>query len=140
MSRKPAILCVDDRADNLLIRKLMLEQFGCTVVAVNDSRSCLRALQENSVDLVMIDYHLAERMNGEDLARQIRGLQPELPLIMLTGDPRIPDSARESVDAVLVKGAGSPRDLLDLIDDLVPNAALRTRPPQILPGSAPKAS
>ena len=140
MSRKPTILCVDDRADNLLIRKLMLEQFGCAVTAVNDSRSCLNVLQENSVDLVLIDYHLAEKMNGEDLARQIRGLQPELPLIMLTGDPRIPDSARESVDAVLVKGAGSPRDLLDLIDDLVPNAALRTRPPQILPGSAPKAS
>ena len=140
MSRKPTILCVDDRADNLLIRKLMLEQFGCAVTAVNDSRSCLNVLQENSVDLVLIDYHLAEKMNGEDLARQIRGLRPELPLVMLTGDPNIPDSVRDSVDAVLIKGSGSPKELFNLIEDLVPSATLRTRSPLILPGSTPKAS
>ena len=133
MSRKPAILCVDDRADNLLVRKLMLEQFGCEVVAVNDSRSCVNALNENPIDLVLIDYHLAEETNGEDLARDIRKEWPDLPLVMLTGDPKIPDSVRESVDAVLIKGAGSPRDLLDLIEDLVPEATLRTRSRQILP-------
>jgi len=140
MSRKPAILCVDDRADNLLVRKLMLEQFGCEVVAVNDSRSCVNALNENPIDLVLIDYHLAEETNGEDLARDIRKEWPDLPLVMLTGDPKIPDSVRESVDAVLIKGAGSPRDLLDLIEDLVPEATLRTRSRQILPRTTSEAS
>lgn len=138
MSSKPTILCVDDHADNLLIRKLMLEQFGCVVVAVNDSRSCIRALSENNVDLVVIDYHLAEETNGEDLARQIRKATPELPLIMLTGDPKISDSVRDSVDAVLIKGTGSPRDLLDLIEELLPGTTLRTRRPQILPGTTSK--
>lgn len=140
MARKPTILCVDDRADNLLIRKLMLEQFGCKVVAVNNSRACISALGENPVDLVLIDYHLAEATNGEDLAREIRRDRPELPLVMLTGDPRIPDSVRDCVDAVLIKGAGSPKDLLNLIEDLVPEAGLRARPEQILPGTTPKAS
>lgn len=135
MARTPTILCVDDQADNLLIRKLMLEQFGCTVVAVNDSRACVNALRENCVDLVMIDYHLAETMNGEDLARQIRKDRPELPLIMLTGDPKVPDSARDSVDAVLIKGAGSPKDMLDLIQDLIPDASLRLRREHIVPGT-----
>jgi CheY-like chemotaxis protein len=140
MSRKPTVLCVDDRADNLLIRKLMLEQFGCKVVAVNDSRSCVNALRENRVDLVLIDYHLAEKTNGEDLAREIRKDRPSLPLIMLTGDPKVPESVRESVDAVLIKGAGSPKDLLDLIQDLVPDACLRGRSEHTLPTTTPKAT
>ena len=133
MSRQATILCVDDRADSLLIRKLMLEQFGCKVVAVTDSRSCLNALSGNSVDLVLIDYHLAEETNGEDLARHIRSRQPDLPLILLTGDPKIPDSARDSVDAVLIKGAGSPRDLFILIEDLVPGAACGRVPSRFFP-------
>jgi CheY-like chemotaxis protein len=142
MSKTPTVLCVDDRADNLLIRKLMLEQFGCKVVAVNDARSCVSALNENHVDIVLIDYHLAEETNGEDLARQIRKDRPALPLIMLSGDPKIPDSARASVDAVLIKGSGSPRDLLDLIEDLVPDASLRARTGQSQPatGNPPEAS
>lgn len=140
MSRKPTILCVDDRADSLLIRKLMLEQFGCKVVAVNDSRSCINALAENRIDLALIDYHLAEATNGEDLARQIRKQHPGLPLIMLTGDPKIPDSVRDSVDAVLIKGSGSPRDMLDLIEDLIPDASLRPRPAQMVPGTTPRGS
>jgi CheY-like chemotaxis protein len=139
MSRKATVLCVDDRMDSLLIRKLMLEQFGCKVLTVADSRSCVNALND-SVDLVVIDYHLAGAMNGEELARGIRKARPQLPLIMLTGDPMIPESARDSVDAVLIKGASNPRDLLDLIEDLVPEATLKPRPPQILPEINPKAS
>jgi len=140
MPRTPTVLCVDDRADNLLIRKLMLEQFGCKVVTANDASSCLSALNEHRIDLVLIDYHLAKDTNGEELARRIRMEVPALPLIMLTGDPKIPDSARESVDAVLIKGASNPRDLLDLIEDLIPDTTLRARSPQILPGTTPKAS
>lgn len=140
MSMKPTVLCVDDRADNLLIRKLMLEQFGCAVVTVSDSHSCLNVLNEKTIDLVLIDYHLAEETNGEDLARHIRTMRPALPLIMLTGDPKIPDSARESVDAVLIKGLSSPKDLLDLIEDLVPGTALRPRVALPLDKITPKAS
>jgi len=100
----------------------------------------LSALNEHRIDLVLIDYHLAKDTNGEELARRIRMEVPALPLIMLTGDPKIPDSARESVDAVLIKGASNPRDLLDLIEDLIPDTTLRARSPQILPGTTPKAS
>jgi CheY-like chemotaxis protein len=140
MSRKPTILCVDDRADSLLIRKMMLEQFGCAVVTVTDSRACVNALDANSIDLVLIDYHLAEATNGEDLARRIRASRPGLPLIMLTGDPKIPESVHESVDAVLIKGASNPADMLDLIQELLPEASLKSRPPQTVPGTISKAS
>lgn len=139
MPKKPRILCIDDKRDSLLVRKMLLEQFGCEVIAVNDCRSCLDALRHAVIDLVLVDYHLAEETDGEQLARSIRAASPNLPLIMLTGDPKIPDSARESVDAVLVKGASNPDDLLYMIEDLIPGASLRPRH-QSPPGPAFKAS
>jgi CheY-like chemotaxis protein len=140
MSRKPTILCVDDRADSLLIRKLMLQQFGCEVVTVTDAASCVATLQRDPIDLVLIDYHLAESIDGEELAHTIRGSWPKVPMIMLTGDPNVPASAREAVDAVLIKGSSSPTDMLDLIEDLVPGTSLRPRRPVALPDSPSKAS
>ena len=139
MARKPSILCVDDRADSLLIRKLMLQQFGCDVVAVNDAPSCLDVLNQHAIDVVLIDYHLAAQTTGEALAHMIRKRWPSVALVMLTGDPKIPDSARESVDAVLIKGASDPKDMMDLIEHLVPEAALRPRRSIVVPDSPPKA-
>ena len=140
MPDKARVLCVDDRADALLVRKMMLEQFGCEVATVNDGPSCLRTLEQQPIDLVLIDYHLAGGSTGEDLARIIRGGRPSLPLIMLTGDPAVPSSARESVDVLLIKGASSPGELLDAIQKLVPSAAIRPRGWRFFDDAANKAS
>jgi CheY-like chemotaxis protein len=126
------IICVDDKPENLLVRKLLLEQFGCDVTAVSDGPTGLRAFEEKSFDLALIDYHLTREMDGEQLARAVRAQYPKTPLIMLTGDPRIPDSARESVDVVLLKGATGPRDLLEIIQALIPGATLSSVLPDIL--------
>jgi len=45
----------------------------------------------------------------------------------LTGDPQLPRSAAEVVDAVLIKGQSSPAALFDLIERLLPNATLIPR-------------
>ena len=131
MGIKPKILCVDDLAVNLRIRCLMLEKFGCDTVSASDRRSALRALEGGDVDLMVIDYHLAQGETGEEVAREARAMQPGLPLIMLTGDAKIPDSAQDSVDEVLVKGQCGPTALLDTIQKLLPGFNLH--PPQIAP-------
>ncbi|HEY1732582.1 MAG TPA: response regulator [Terriglobales bacterium] len=125
MSYKPTILCVDDQAGNLRIRATMLEQFGCTAVTATDHRSALQLTSEMPVDLVVIDYHLARGESGEQIARDLRVMFPRLPLIMLTGDWKPPQSAVDSVDAVLIKGMSDPHALLDLIRKLLPEAGLR---------------
>ena len=137
---KPRILCVDDRSENLLIRKMMLELFGCEVIAVSDVTTALAVLAQDHIDLALIDYHLEEEVDGEQLARAIRESNPKIGLIMLTGDPKIPESARESVDVLLIKGASNPRDLLDAIQELLPEATLRTRRPKNARSAPPKAS
>ena len=140
MADRPRILCVDDQAVNLRTRTMLLQQFGCETIAVEDHASALRALDDTNVDLVLIDYHLAGDSTGEELARDIRVMQPKLPLVMLTGDSSLPDSARGCVDAVLIKGASNPRDLLDTIRKLLPDAALKPQPPMLIQPPAAKAS
>jgi CheY-like chemotaxis protein len=138
MSKKPTILCVDDQASNLTIRAMLLEQFGCAPLTAVDHRSALQVLSNNHIDLAVIDYHLALGETGEDIARDLRVLCPDLPMIMLTGDSKLPQSAIEAVDEVLIKGASSPRALLDLIEKLLPAAELRPRHVMLVPEPEPK--
>ena len=137
MAKKPKILCVDDQVENLRVRAMLLEQFGCEVVQVQDHQSALRKVSEAGIDLIVIDYHLAQGATGDEIARDVRVMRPELPLVMLTGDSKLPDSASQCVDAVLIKGASNPRALLELIERLIPGTQLKPRHDPIL---NPKAS
>ena len=130
---KPQILCLDDQPESLQVRKSLLEQFGCDVVTVTDSRACLHSVVLESFDLVLLDYHLAEEVTGADVARDIAVLFPNLPLVMLTGDSKVPESARECVDEVLIKGVCGPSDLLDTIQRLLPRSRIKPRRDRILP-------
>jgi CheY-like chemotaxis protein len=134
---KPRILCLDDQLESLQIRKFLLEQFGCDVVTVTDSCVCLQLVVQESFDLVLLDYHLAEEVTGADVARDIAVLFPNLPLVMLTGDAKVPGSARECVDEVLIKGASGPGDLLDTIERLLPGSRIKPRRERSLPRPVP---
>jgi CheY-like chemotaxis protein len=125
--KKPKILCVDDQVENLRVRAMFLEQFGCEVVQTQDHQSTLREVTEDGIDLIVIDYHLADGQTGEEVARDVRVLRPQLPLIMLSGDTKLPESASRIVDAVLIKGTSDPKALLELIEQLVPGTKLRSR-------------
>jgi CheY-like chemotaxis protein len=127
VAKKPKILCVDDQVENLRVRAMLLEQFGCEVVQTQDHQSTLHEVTEDGIDLVIIDYHLGNGESGEDVARDVRVLRPKIPLIMLSGDARLPESASRIVNAVLIKGASDPKELLELIEQLVPGAELRPR-------------
>jgi len=124
---KPTVLCVDDQFPNLNVRTMLLEQFGCEAIGVGDQQSALRVVSERDIDVMIIDYHLANGETGEGLAHDVRVMWPAVKLIMLTGDNSLPDSARTCVDAVLIKGASNPTMLFDLIEELVPGAELRPR-------------
>ncbi len=125
--KKPRILCLDDQRENLRLRKMFLEQFGCEVIAVEDADACLRVATHEAIDLALLDYHLSGEITGEHVAQDLRALFPEMPLIMLTGDPNLPDSAKKSVDMFFIKGASSPADLLDAMENLLPDHSLKPR-------------
>jgi CheY-like chemotaxis protein len=98
---------------------MLLEVAGYNVVTSTDESSALKAVTEQQVDLAVIDYHMLEGANGEEIAKEIRVIHPSLPLLMLTGDPQVPQSARDSVDACLIKGADPATTLLSTIQKLL---------------------
>src|SRR5262249_37480882 len=124
MALKPTILCIDDMEANLQIRALLLQQFGCEPRSALNGTDGVRIAASEAIELVLIDYHLANGETGEQVARDVRVLKPDLPLVMLTGDTHLPESVRNCVDAVLTKGSSSPRELFATIQELLPDAKL----------------
>jgi CheY-like chemotaxis protein len=138
MAGEPRILCVDDREENLQIRAQLLQQFGCETLTATNASAAIRVAADEPIDLVLIDYHLANGETGEQVARDVRVLKPHLPLVMLTGDVYLPESACECVDAVVTKGVSSPRELFAIIQRLLPDAKLRPLRPMLIPEPPPK--
>lgn len=127
-STAPRILCVDDRVASLEVRRALLTQVGYSVLIASDPAAALAIVDKVNVDLVVLDYSFPGQMNGEELAHRLKVKKPGMPLIMLSGYPDLPASARESVDALIAKGAGGPSELLNMIAKLLPSA-----PPQRAP-------
>ena len=115
------LLCVDDQEAGLEIRKLLLEARGYRVLTASTAAEVFEAVRREPVDLVILDYKLAET-TGEEIARDLKRGQPELPILLLSGYPSVPESARGVVDAFLMKGE-SAQDFLQTIASLVGHTA-----------------
>jgi DNA-binding NtrC family response regulator len=93
--RKSHVLVVDD--EELYRRSLerILRRVGHTVSEARDATEALNAVSEQVFDLVLVDLRMPG-LNGIELVRQIRDVNPDLPCIVVTGFGS-PDS---SVDAL----------------------------------------
>jgi CheY-like chemotaxis protein len=80
------VLLVDD--DDALARlgKVGLERLGFTVSALTDSFAALDLFRATptAFDLVLTDLNMP-RMGGSQLAREVRALHPDIPIVILTG-------------------------------------------------------
>ncbi len=92
MCKKELILCVDDEENQLAVRKLVLESKGYAVLTAPSGQQALALLAEHPVDLVLSD-HLMPGLTGAELARQIKTLQPDLPVILISAVNEIPADA-----------------------------------------------
>jgi two-component system phosphate regulon response regulator OmpR len=84
------ILVVDDdpRIRQMLARYFEGESYRVTAVA--DGRSMREALQQRTIDAVLLDLVLGGGEDGLELAREIRG-RSDVPIIMLTGRDDVVD-------------------------------------------------
>lgn len=98
------ILCVDDEAIPLTLRKRVLEKFGYKVIAAASGAEALQILEAQSVDLVLTDL-LMPGLSGTDLAREIKLRQPHLPVVLFSGVNEVPEGA-EIADMFLSKVEG----------------------------------
>jgi PAS domain S-box-containing protein len=87
------VLLLDDEPALLRVTALRLERAGFSVLAHNDPAQALErfALDPDAFDVVLTD-HTMPVMTGIDFARKVRGIRPDLPVILCSGHHEVADS------------------------------------------------
>jgi CheY-like chemotaxis protein len=101
--RKKLILCIDDHQPGVRARKLILEAAGYRVLTASSGTIGLRILRRHRVHFVVLDYCMPD-MDGEAVPREIRHINPCVPVIMLSGQINLPQEVLSAVDVFLSKG------------------------------------
>jgi DNA-binding NtrC family response regulator len=80
---EPTILVVDDEPNALYTLSQMLADEGFQVISASAGREALEKAKKHSVELVVTDVKMPD-LNGIDLLNEIRQIQPDLPVIIMT--------------------------------------------------------
>ncbi len=97
---QPRVLFVEDEE---LIRMILTEtmiEAGLEVTEATNGEEAMQLLGQRRFDLLLTDVHMPGRFNGVDIARQVRALWPEVPVVFVTGRP----------DTLRAFGTPGPRD------------------------------
>ena len=98
MDSRTTVLYVDDNPRSSRLLTGVLEQCGFRVVARNDPAEALALSRHCSFDLALLDYEMP-LMSGARLAREVKFLMPDLPVVLISGRTEIPSTELEFVDA-----------------------------------------
>jgi CheY-like chemotaxis protein len=118
-SRTATILCIDDDAEVLRLRRQLLEVSGYSVVTAASGVEGLRMLAEGRhADLILLDY-MMPGMTGKQIAEELRRLHPAMPIVLMSGFPEIPENLLKMVDGYVRKGE-DPEVVLQVITNALP--------------------
>jgi len=116
------ILIVEDEESLLKLESILLSSRGYQITGVKDGLAALKALAENSFDLVLLDI-MMPGIDGFEVCRRIRGNPQtrEIPVVMLTAKKSAADQARGlevGADAYITKPFKSIK-IMDMIESLL---------------------
>jgi CheY-like chemotaxis protein len=106
MARRPTLLCVDDDVQSLAVRKIMLEAFGFNVMTTPDPRQALRMHAAQHFDAAILDFQMPH-MDGGELAKAMKVTRPEVPVLILSGMPYLPEDTPQYYDRFFCKTESS---------------------------------
>jgi PAS domain S-box-containing protein len=79
------VLLVEDNPEVASVSTALLEQLGYTVRKVADADAALREIERDGIDLVFSDIIMPGKMDGLGLARRLKEIRPEVPILLATG-------------------------------------------------------
>jgi len=80
------ILVIEDDPDVRFILKKSLEKIGYRVQAVESGLEGLEAIRGERFHLALVNLKMPE-MGGEETIREIRKIDPQIPVVVVTGSP-----------------------------------------------------
>ena len=114
---KSKILCVDDDLTGLVIRALVLERYGYEVLTATDGEQALKMFRDHQVDAVLMDYYMP-MVDGAYVARAMRHMKPEVPIVMISAANVLPSEALKDSDGFVFKGT-PPTEVTDLLNKVI---------------------
>jgi PAS domain S-box-containing protein len=110
------VLVVEDDDEVAALTVEMIHQLGYDTTRVASAEAALGALADRrSVDIVFSDVMMPGRMNGVELAQEIRRRRPNLPVLLTSG---YADAARRKAGAQQIKIIPKPYRIDELRDAL----------------------
>jgi CheY-like chemotaxis protein len=129
------ILLVDDNKGGMAARKAILEELGHRITTASGGEDALEQFSKMKFDLVITDYRMG-KMNGVELIRKLRGLEPAISIIMLSGfvEALGLTESTTGADLVVAKSAHEVTHLIRAVSRLLrPKVARRPVASQKLP-------
>ena len=117
MSASVKILCVDDEPSVLAIVKRLLESADFGVLTASCGREAIRVFQSDHVDIVLMDYWMTG-MNGIDAAQKMKQLDPDVPIVFLSGYSELPAESLGLAEYWIRKGQEDPEQTIDRLRSL----------------------
>lgn len=116
--KSTTVLCIDDEEPGLEVRKILLESAGHRVLTAKSGSEGIRVFQSEPVDAVILDYWMSG-MNGVAVARELKKLNPKVPIMILSAYGTLLDEALGVADVWIRKGEEDPQFLLAKVDELL---------------------
>ena len=95
-----SILYAEDEYTNRKIMEIQCRNFGIKCTLEENGRKALERCRKELFDLVILDQYMPG-LNGDEIAKELKKSQPELPLVAITSDdsciPRLKASGFVSV-------------------------------------------
>jgi PAS domain S-box-containing protein len=79
------VLLVDDNPEVAAVSSSLLEQLGYTVRRVENAEAALREIERDGIDFVFSDIVMPGKLDGLGLARRLKAIRPQLPILLATG-------------------------------------------------------
>lgn len=113
------VLLVEDNSDQRILRRLILERAGHAVVDAANAHDALAMARAGGIGCVLMDLGLPDAQDGLDLIAELRIMDAQLPVVVLSGSVRELATLRDfgSVAAALSKPIKTER-LLRILQQL----------------------
>ena len=100
---------------------MLLERAGYRVLTAIDGPTGIAVFAAEPVEAVVLDFAMPG-MNGGEVARSLRSIKPDIPILMLSAYTSLPAEIAGLVNLSMTKGEGAPA-LLKKLGSLFPAGA-----------------